>query len=319
MVKWNANTEEDFAYYVLQYDTNSNFSTAKEIRLNATSTVLKELNVNTTYYIRIKAVDLSGNESDWSATVSASTVNLNDATYYDYAAIKDAIIQNGYIDSAWISELDAGKITTGYLDADVIGAKSLTLDKLSITPALPLPPGALAYWNNSLIDEISGITPNGYDEINLSPSITLVPENAPPGSVVGDLLAGNMIYASRRIEVGEGENRWAIDGSTGFTRVINNQDNPLLAMIYSGVVNITDEDNGTKLVTLPQKLTKYTVLLLPQSFCYWKNMAATSEWHLQLFYEDLSNDTQTQFKIVAQVMSPPTTSESSLNITLTEK
>ncbi len=202
MVKFTPNTEEDFDHYVLQYDTDSNFTNPTEIISSANFVVIKELTVNTTYYFRIKAVDKSGNESDWSTTVSASTVKIDNENYYDYAAIKDAIIHNGYIDSAWISELDAGLIKSGYIDADRIQAGSITSDKLVVQPANALPEGTIAYWTDSLIDVVNGIVPEGYTEVNLAPSITLTPYNAPEGSVVGDLLAGNKIYAGKSIQVG---------------------------------------------------------------------------------------------------------------------
>jgi hypothetical protein len=202
MVKWNKNTETDFDHYVLEYDTSDTFPAPKQIVTSSNYATLKELTVNTTYYIRIKAVDKSGNESDWSTTVSVSTVKIDDENYYDYAAIKDAIIHNGYIDSAWISELDAGLIKSGYIDANRIQAGSITSDKLVVQPANALPEGTIAYWLDSLVDVVNGIVPDGFTEINLAPSITLTPYNAPEGSVVGDLLAGNKIYAGKSIQVG---------------------------------------------------------------------------------------------------------------------
>jgi hypothetical protein len=202
MLRWNENTEEDFDVYELQVATDSNFTeNVQTITLKATSFTFAG-EVNTTYYFRVRAKDTSGNASNWSSTVSASTVNLNDPNYYDYAAIKTAIIQGSYIDSAWISELDAGKITTGYLDADRIAAGSITIDKLTVTPSFGVPTGTIAYWTNSLVDEIGQITPDGYTEINLAPSIALTPDNAPEGSVVADLLAGNKIFAGKSIQVG---------------------------------------------------------------------------------------------------------------------
>ena len=204
MCKWNSNTEADFKEYILQYDTNSNFSAAKTIRTGTNNAVIKDLNVNTTYYIRLAAIDLSGNQSDWCASVSASTVKLDSSDYYDYAAIKDAIIANGKIDSAWIANLDAGLITTGYLDADRIQAGSITVDKLVAKPAMGLPPGAIAYWTNELYDVISGLTPDGYDEMNLHKNVILTPDNVPSGSVVAGLIAGNKIYAGKNIQVGNG-------------------------------------------------------------------------------------------------------------------
>ncbi|HEW92028.1 MAG TPA: hypothetical protein ENF81_05755 [Thermotogaceae bacterium] len=196
MVQWNENTEEDLSHYVLEYDTDENFSNPTRITLAANHTVIKELNVNTTYYIRVAAVDTSGNQSEWSDVVSASTAKIDDENYYDYAAIKNCIMHNGYIDSAWISELDAGLITTGYLSADRIEAGTITFEKLAFRSAFSVPEGAIAYWTNSLVDELYGITPKGYTEANLHPSITLLPENAPEGSVVADLLAADKVYGN---------------------------------------------------------------------------------------------------------------------------
>ncbi len=202
MVKWNENTDSDLDHYLMQYDTNSSFSTAKTLISRSNSIVIKDLDVNKTYYIRVAAVDKSGNSSAWSSAVSASTAKIDDENYYDYAAIKNAIIHNGYIDSAWISQLDAGLIKTGYLDADRIATHSLSLDKLVVTPSMGLPEGTVAYWCTSLVDEIGQITPAGYN-ITLSPILTLTPDNAPPGSIVGDFIAGNKIYAGNELQVGD--------------------------------------------------------------------------------------------------------------------
>lgn len=201
MVNWNRNTEDDFDHYLIQYDTNSSFSSASTLMSKTNHVVIKDLDVNKTYYVRVAAVDKSGNSSSWSASVSATTAKIDDESYYDYAAIKNAIIHNGYIDSAWISQLDAGLITTGYLDADRIKAHSLSLDKLSVMPSMALPEGTIAYWCTSLVDEVGQITPAGYN-ITLSPVLTLTPDNAPEGSIVGDFIAGNKIYAGNELQVG---------------------------------------------------------------------------------------------------------------------
>jgi len=393
VVKWNPNTEEDFDHYVLEYDVNSDFSTAEQV-ITETNQFIINGEPNTTYYIHIKAVDTSGNESNWTDTVTASTeyigaleINLQtsgynlvinsdftdgngnptddgwkiwlgtpgevvevdtpatgkyayqnapnkvvwvysakpipiqrdrayiiegyfrtvsgssgriflavrlldenmnnisgDGTWWYYPAsgvrppssfkyyygifgantsrpfpnnaryiqagfilnydggnsiqqvqgirireiiesayIRDAAItsakigegqilnahiHDGEIDNAKIANVDASKITTGYLDADRIEAGSITFDKLAFRGTFSLPDGAVAYWTNSLIDEINQIKPKGYDEVNLSPTITLTPENAPEGSVVAGLLAGNEIYAGTGIYI---EDKFAVE------------------------------------------------------------------------------------------------------------
>ncbi|WP_126992259.1 hypothetical protein [Thermosipho globiformans] len=144
-----------------------------------------------------------------SAKISSAAIqetHIQDAAI-STAKIKDAAITNAKIgdlavDNSKIANVDAGKITTGYLSADRIQAGSLTSDKLVAQPANALPEGTIAYWLDSLVDVVNGIVPDGYTEVNLAPSVTLTPDNAPEGSVVGDLLAGNKIYAGKSIQVG---------------------------------------------------------------------------------------------------------------------
>jgi hypothetical protein len=308
-LKWKANTEIDFKEYIIQIATDSNFSqNLVEIKTSSNYLVYSG-QTNTTYYFKIKAIDQSGNESEFSTFVNASTVKaydsdiesqilnnakddldyLNDTKIPElegslsekldnlpgeitetlisdnsistakiktnaitaskiYAAavtsdklaansvtanavganqiitntaniansiiqtahIKDAAIENAKIkdgaitnakignaeiDDAKIANIDAGKITTGYIDSDRIEAGTITSDKLIAKPAFSLPEGAIAYFTDSMIDHVNGITPEGYDEINLSPKITLLPENAPPGSVVASLMVADKIYA----------------------------------------------------------------------------------------------------------------------------
>lgn len=195
---------------------------------------------------------------------AVSTAKIQDA------AITNAKIGDLAVDNAKIANVDASKITTGYLDADRIQAGSITSGKLVVQPANALPEGTIAYWTDSLIDVVNGIVPEGYTEVNLAPSITLTPYNAPEGSVVGDLLAGNTIYANKRIEVGTDVNRWAIDGSKGFVRVINDQDYKLLGIVY-GPGSIDMSGLTEAVVELPTKLQQYFVILGISNFTYWQS------------------------------------------------
>ncbi|NUU94837.1 hypothetical protein XO10_00705 [Marinitoga sp. 1135] len=302
-VSWNANSEEDFKEYELQVATDSEFTqNVENIKFNTTSFTYSGAS-NTTYYFRIRAIDQSGNISNWSASVSATTAKVYDEDLesailedaqndienlnislgykaislpqgaiaywanslvdeinqlvpegYEYsnldkmvkikadnilaesilaehigankiitnaaniatgviqeahikdasiaeAKIKDAAITNAKIadlavDDAKIASIDASKIKTGYLDADRIAAGTITADKLIMQPAFSVPAGAIAYFTNSLVDEINQITPVGYDEVNLAPTITLTPDNAPKNSIVADLLAADKVYAN---------------------------------------------------------------------------------------------------------------------------
>lgn len=188
-------------------------------------------------------------------------------------------------------------VVDGTIRANHIAAGSITMDKLAVLPSFSIPAGTIAYFVDSLVDVISGIVPDGYTEINLAPFVTLTPENAPEGSVVADLLAGNVIYASKRIEVGEGSNRWAVDGTHGLTRVLNNTDFPLMSIIHNGTVTFTESDNGEKLITLPYKLQKYFVILDVTSNT--TNLDPHFLWKSFLYWEDASTSSNTAFKIKA--------------------
>ena len=74
-LNWDDNTEYDLAGYVVQRSTNGNFA-GEEVSLG----ILKlsymvdiQLSVSTQYWYRIRAVDTSGNESDWSTTKTETT------------------------------------------------------------------------------------------------------------------------------------------------------------------------------------------------------------------------------------------------------
>ncbi|MCD6322216.1 MAG: hypothetical protein J7L77_04250, partial [Clostridiales bacterium] len=131
VVKWNANTEVDFDHYIVEYDVNSDFSTAESVVTETNQFVING-DVDTTYYIRVKAVDTSGNESDWSSVVSATTAKAYDED----------------IESQRLDEAEQNIQQLQY--------------ELGNT-ALGLPNGAIAYWTNSLVDDISGIRPEGYE------------------------------------------------------------------------------------------------------------------------------------------------------------
>jgi hypothetical protein len=196
--------------------------------------------------------------------------------------------------------IQAGAITT-----DKLSARSVTVEKLAVLPSYSIPSDTIAYWTNSLIDEINGIIPDGYTEINLAPFVTLTPENAPEGSVVADLLAGNVIYASKRIEVGEGSNRWAVDGTHGLTRVLNNTDFPLMSIIHNGTVTFTESNKGEKLITLPYKLQKYFVMLDVTSDT--TTLDPNFQWKSYIYWEDASTSSNTAFKIKAYYSKASTT------------
>ncbi|HHW71539.1 MAG TPA: cellulase family glycosylhydrolase, partial [Clostridiales bacterium] len=77
-LEWNKNSESDLAGYKVYRSTTSNFTPnnsnfIKQVTANTYTDT--GLNPNTTYYYKITAVDTSGNESEPSAQVSATTLS----------------------------------------------------------------------------------------------------------------------------------------------------------------------------------------------------------------------------------------------------
>jgi fibronectin type 3 domain-containing protein len=74
-VVWLPNAEPDLAgYWVYRAKTDRNYERLTEQLINAASTIDKRVEKGQTYFYRVKAVDIKGNESDLSEEVS-DTVN----------------------------------------------------------------------------------------------------------------------------------------------------------------------------------------------------------------------------------------------------
>ena len=127
-IKCSHNTEPDFSHYIIQYDTDPNFTNPSEIISKSNYIAIKSLDLDTTYHIRLRAVDMSGNKSEWSNRVSATTAKISDPESFVAGVIKADAIDVDYLSaiSANIGEITAGKLkgqynsTTVDLDNDLI-------------------------------------------------------------------------------------------------------------------------------------------------------------------------------------------------------
>lgn len=208
------------------------------------------------------------------------TVHIRDAAIQT-AKIKDAAVTNAKIanlavDDAKIANIDAAKITSGYIDADRIQAGSITGEKLVIQPPDALPNGTIAYWTNSLTDEINGIAFAGIEEQHLNNSITLTPENAPEGSIVGELLAADKIYANhiasnftisagQYIQAGTADRNYKLDGTQGLIRTIGTNTYNIFSYVTDGFVTFDGTTMSTFISLADFDLTDYTVILVQSS------------------------------------------------------
>ena len=80
-LRWIKNTEDDLSFYEAQRSTTGAF-TGEEIDLgdkDGNFTTDTDLDVSATYYYRIRAVDTSGNASDWSTIENATTLQVGES------------------------------------------------------------------------------------------------------------------------------------------------------------------------------------------------------------------------------------------------
>ena len=146
IVSWNRPLAADITAYEIHASPSvSNFipdapvnadasiSTSTTLRysgLSTITTITKNILVNTTYYIKVRTKNKSGNWSSFSSVAMATTLSIETADYANLS-IGNAAIDNLAVDNEKISSLDAAKINVGILDADRIGVESITGDKLA--------------------------------------------------------------------------------------------------------------------------------------------------------------------------------------------
>jgi hypothetical protein len=120
---WNDSTDPDLSHYRVQVSTNTAFTAIVHDETSTASIVaFTDLIANTTYYVRVRAVDTSGNEGNW--TAYATVV----AAYVDGNMIAPNSIGTNHV---VIPGLDAATIKFGTMTGDRI--KVNTLDVKALT------------------------------------------------------------------------------------------------------------------------------------------------------------------------------------------
>ncbi|QIN94033.1 minor tail protein [Streptomyces phage Wakanda] len=118
---WNANTEADVingnGTYQVQLDTANTFNTGnlQDKLVGGTIVSFSGLTSGTTYYVRMRAVDATGNLGAWSSIVSAAPKNVTDA---------DIVAGSISGDKITAASLNGDRVVANTLDAATIKANS---------------------------------------------------------------------------------------------------------------------------------------------------------------------------------------------------
>lgn len=153
VASWTENTEADVAdgrgAYELELDTVNTFDSGSErtVRLGGTVATLGDLTTSTTYYVRVRAIDASGNSGPWSATASTTTVQAVTADLADdlitaakivdgavgSVALADDAVTNAKIavDAITATEIADGAVGTLALAADAVTSAKIAVDAVT--------------------------------------------------------------------------------------------------------------------------------------------------------------------------------------------
>ena len=116
-VSWDENTEADMEFglgqYRVQLASDAGFGTiVADKKVGALVTTFADLVTDTEYWVRVAAVDTSGNESSFSSSVNATTGEVQGTDIADLA-ITNAKIANATIESAKMVDLEVNKLIAG--------------------------------------------------------------------------------------------------------------------------------------------------------------------------------------------------------------
>lgn len=118
-ISWDENTEPDMEFglgqYRCQLSNDGTFAGGDIIRdkkVGALVTTFADLATNTQYWARVAAVDTSGNESSFSASVNATTGQIQGTDIADLA-VTNIKIDNATIESGKIVDLEVNKLIAG--------------------------------------------------------------------------------------------------------------------------------------------------------------------------------------------------------------
>jgi len=146
---WNRNSENDVdlgrGTYQFQIDDNSDFSSPIQDRVvTGTVATFTGLTTNTTYYVRVRAIDSSGNQGTWTSGVPATPGTINAETSITSGTIVGNLIAANTIvgDKVVANTIDADRLKTNtgivgkLFVGDDEGTNKITIDGTASVPAV---------------------------------------------------------------------------------------------------------------------------------------------------------------------------------------
>ncbi len=154
-LNWNDNTEYDLSHYIIERSIDNDFSVPANIIVLGTKDASftsddQGLEVNTTYYYRIKAVDTSGNESEYSSIKYTTTLQVGTT---DIAV--DAIIAN---------HISSGAIKASHIDTTELF--SMILQSQNYSPTITTSGSAPTGYKFDALNDTFDMAGMIYDPVN---------------------------------------------------------------------------------------------------------------------------------------------------------
>lgn len=275
---WNRNSEGDVdlgrGTYQFQIDDNNDFSSLIQDRtITGTVASFTGLTTGTTYYVRVRAIDSSGNASPWSATGSATPGKINaELAITSGTIVGDLVAANTIVGDKLIAntiDADRLKTNTGIVGklfvGDDAGSNKITIDGTATTPAVYYGTGN---YNNadtpfyfdalgkfSLKDQLSwnGATLVVKGQLDVTQASTFGANVLVSGS--GSVIVGDSSTANNRIELTSGALIAYIGGVQRFTLNGNATSGKITMSI--GSMNIGEDVGGSGLDGLHINNTNY--------------------------------------------------------------
>ncbi|MBK9181421.1 MAG: hypothetical protein IPM45_18065 [Acidimicrobiales bacterium] len=136
VVSWQQVADVDVAWgagqYEVQIDTTPAFTSARSRLVGGTVVAFSDLEPATVYWLRVRAVDSSGNPSPWTTSQQTATVTASSADLSVGSVVAETLAAGAVTaDALAAGSVVAGKVAASAITAETIAANAIQLSKLS--------------------------------------------------------------------------------------------------------------------------------------------------------------------------------------------